>query len=207
MEAGRYRKKPVVIDAMRWDGGTDEATIIIDWILDQDGTARYHETVNTDREEILETIVVDTLDGIMKAQVGDWIIRGTRGEFYPCKPGPFSDTFEPEITYSEEDMEFKQFVRKPFIVEAIEITTENIYELSDLIGEFKEDHTGPWIEADPEKVPTVTKVTPGYWLTKMGRNVRCYSSRIFLESFMESTPSIERVLSKFQVEAPRRVPV
>jgi hypothetical protein len=203
MLSGRYRKKPVVVDAIRWDGGVEEATTIIDWVLDGDGTARYHEAVNTVPEEI----AIDTLEGTMNAQVGDWIIRGVKGEFYPCKPDVFELTYELDIDYFEEDMEFKHFVRKPFLVEAIEITTENIHELADLIGEFKEDHTGPYIEADPEKVPTVTKVTPGYWLTKMGKNVRCYSSRIFTEQFTESTPSIERVLNKFQVEAPRRIAV
>lgn len=203
MLAGRYRKKPIVVDAIRWDGGVEEATTIIDWVLDGDGTARYHEAVNNVPEEI----AIDTLEGTMSAQVGDWIIRGVKGEFYPCKPEIFEITYELDIAYSEEDMEFKHFVRKPFLVEAIEITTENIHELSDLIGEFKEDHNGPYIEADPEKVPTVTKVTPGYWLTRMGKNVRCYSNRIFTEQFTESTPSIERVLSKFEVEAPRRIPV
>ena len=203
MLAGRYRKKPIVVDAIRWDGGVEEATTIIDWVIDGDGTARYHEAVNNVPEEI----AIDTLEGTMSAQVGDWIIRGVKGEFYPCKPEIFEITYELDIAYSEEDMEFKHFVRKPFLVEAIEITTENIHELSDLIGEFKEDHTGPYIEADPDKVPTVTKVTPGYWLTRMGKNVRCYSNRIFTEQFMESTPSIERVLNKFDVEAPRRVPV
>ncbi len=203
MEAGRYRKKPVVIDAMRWDGGAEQATIIIDWILESEGTARYHESVN----DVPEEIVIDTLEGTMRCQVGDWVIRGVQNEFYPCKPDIFEATYEPEVTYSEEDMEFKHFVRKPFLVEAIEITTENIHELSELIGEFKEDHTGPYIEADPDKVPTVTKVTPGYWVTKMGKNVRCYSNRIFTEQFTESTPSIERVLNKFDVEAPRRVSV
>lgn len=203
MLAGRYRKKPIVNDAIRWDGGVEEATTIIDWVIENGGTARYHEAVNNVPEEI----AIDTLEGTMSAQVGDWIIRGVKGEFYPCKPEIFEITYELDIAYSEEDMEFKHFVRKPFLVEAIEITTENIHELSDLIGEFKEDHNGPYIEADPEKVPTVTKVTPGYWLTRMGKNVRCYSNRIFTEQFTESTPSIERVLSKFEVEAPRRIPV
>lgn len=203
MLAGRFRKKPFVIDAMRWDGGVEEATTLIDWIIEFGGTARYHESVNNVPEEI----AVDTIDATGVVSVGDWVIRGIKGEFYPCKPDIFETTYEPEITYTEEDMEFKHFVRKPFLVEAIEITTENIHELSDLIGEFKEDHTGPYIEADPEKVPTVTKVTPGYWLTRMGKNVRCYSNRIFTEQFTESTPSIERVLSAFDVEAPRRISI
>ena len=39
-------------------------------------------------------IFIDTLEGTMKAVQDDWIVRGTRGEFYPVKPEPFTDTFE-----------------------------------------------------------------------------------------------------------------
>ncbi|MDJ0490611.1 hypothetical protein QNA24_29970 [Rhodococcus qingshengii] len=41
-----------------------------------------------------ELIAIDTLEGTMFAQPGDWVVEGTRGEFYPVKPGPFADTFE-----------------------------------------------------------------------------------------------------------------
>lgn len=41
-----------------------------------------------------DTLKIPTLEGTMTAQPGDWIIRGTRGEFYPVKPEPFADTFE-----------------------------------------------------------------------------------------------------------------
>ena len=80
----RYRKKPVVIEAMQWDGTAAGATPIIDWVLQGGGTARYHDTC----------IAIDTLEGTMLAGPGDWIIRGVQGEHYPCKPDIFDLTYE-----------------------------------------------------------------------------------------------------------------
>jgi len=40
-------------------------------------------------------IEIATLEGVMRADVGDWIIRGVAGEFYPCKPDIFAATYEP----------------------------------------------------------------------------------------------------------------
>jgi hypothetical protein len=41
-------------------------------------------------------IYLDTLEGTMRADVGDWVIKGVKGEFYPCKPDIFEATYEPE---------------------------------------------------------------------------------------------------------------
>lgn len=77
----KYRKRPVVIDAVQWTG---ENCAEIDAFLDdqEDGTAPGHP------------IVIETLGGDVTAQVGDWIIRGVQGEFYPCKPDIFAETYE-----------------------------------------------------------------------------------------------------------------
>ena len=48
-------------------------------------------------------MVIRTLEGDMKVSLGDWVIRGTRGEFYPLKPGQFADTFEPVDNDTKED--------------------------------------------------------------------------------------------------------
>jgi hypothetical protein len=75
----RYRKKPVEVEAVRWDGGNEhemEAFIACRWWLD-DGD-----------------IYIGTLEGDMRATEGDWIIRGVQGEFYPCKPDIFEATYE-----------------------------------------------------------------------------------------------------------------
>lgn len=92
--------------------------------------------------------------------------------------------------------QFRSFIRKPFRVSAVEITRENIREVADMIGEFREDDSGPYIEADPEKVPTVNRVIPGYWVTQMGKNIRCYSPKAFHEQFAEMTPSLDRLMRK-----------
>jgi hypothetical protein len=87
----KFRKKPVEVDAMRWNGTPHAATPIIDWILNNGGTARWHE-----HEDGRSThIAIDTLEGVMSADIGDWIIRGVKGEFYPCKPDIFEATYDP----------------------------------------------------------------------------------------------------------------
>lgn len=80
-----YRKKPVVINAVQWDGTVEEATDIINWILTGELVARYHDD---------PAIMIDTLEGTMRADPGDWIIKGVNGEFYPCKPDIFAQTYE-----------------------------------------------------------------------------------------------------------------
>lgn len=87
---------------------------------------------------------------------------------------------------------FTTFVRKPFVVEAVEITEENIKEVANYVGDLrhKEDGT-PYILVDRRLVPNVERVYPGYFMTKMGENVRCYSRRIFREQFMVQTDQIK----------------
>jgi len=85
-------------------------------------------------------------------------------------------------------MDANTFIRRPFVVEAIRITPENIEELAPEVGtlEHKTDGT-PYIKVDRNKVPAVFKVWVGYWLTRMNGNVRCYSSKVFKEQFTEAT--------------------
>jgi len=92
----RYRKKPIEIEAVRWDGTAVAATPIIDWILNQDGSAAYHcpHDMGCAGTAAGHTIGIRTLEGRMQATPGDWIIRGIQGEFYPCKPDIFAATYE-----------------------------------------------------------------------------------------------------------------
>ena len=85
------------------------------------------------------------------------------------------------------------FVRKPFNVEAVEITTENIEELAEFIGtvKYKEGSGQPYIHVDKRLVPNIYKVYPGFWMTRMNDNIRCYSRKIFMEQFVETTPEIQ----------------
>jgi len=105
-------------------------------------------------------------------------------------------------------MEFTTFVRKPFQVEAIEITNDNITDIAELIGKlnYKEDGT-PFIKVNRWKMQGLDRVYLGFWMTKMGdeENIRCYSRRIFTEQFTESDPSIAgwvEYLNKDIEEAP-----
>lgn len=105
MTPQRFRKRPVTIEAMRWDGTPEGATPIIDWVLangpDDGPVARYspYRLVKIDgdppsMERTEPTIAIETLEGTMTASAGDWIIRGVQGEFYPVKPDIFDATYE-----------------------------------------------------------------------------------------------------------------
>jgi hypothetical protein len=98
MQPKRYRKKPVEVEAMQWDGTAEGATPIIDWILREGGSAVYtcSDPVRCSEHDgdTPHVISIPTLEGTMNVSLGDYVIRGTRGEFYPCKPEPFADTFE-----------------------------------------------------------------------------------------------------------------
>jgi hypothetical protein len=76
----RYRKKPVEIDAIRWTGENGDE--IESWSA---GRVRCEG----------RQAVVRTLEGEMRGDVGDWIIRGVQGEYYPCKNDVFVTTYEP----------------------------------------------------------------------------------------------------------------
>ena len=94
----KYRKKPVITAAMRWDGTAQEATAIIDWALSNDVSIHFRcrdQSGECHTGEVgTHDLAIPTLEGTMLANPGDWIVRGTEGEFYPCKPAAFEATFE-----------------------------------------------------------------------------------------------------------------
>jgi len=78
----KYRKKPVVIEAIQFTGkNEDEINAFLA------GGTRDH-VVTT------EQVHISTLEGTMRADLKDWIIKGVKGEFYPCKPDIFEATYE-----------------------------------------------------------------------------------------------------------------
>ena len=87
---GRFRKKPVVIEAEQFDGTIGSANNILAWIGSSAGVAR---RAHASKPE--EGLFIETLEGLHHARGGDWIIRGVKGEFYPCKPDIFAATYEP----------------------------------------------------------------------------------------------------------------
>lgn len=84
-------------------------------------------------------------------------------------------------------MEFNTYIRKPFIVEAVEITDENIEEVAALIGKIKinEETEVAFIALDRRVIPNVGRAYVGWWLTKLGDNYRCYAPKVFTEQFIE----------------------
>lgn len=80
----QYRKKPVVVQALQWDGANVDE--VLDFISTK-GLVR-RSTIDNSR------IYIDTLEGEMTASKDDWIIQGVKGEFYPCKPDIFEATYE-----------------------------------------------------------------------------------------------------------------
>jgi len=80
----KFMKKPVVIEAEQFtEDNKDRAFNFI--------TCNCYPERD---EEGNPTIKIQTLEGIMTAQLGDWIIKGVKGEFYPCKPDIFTETYE-----------------------------------------------------------------------------------------------------------------
>lgn len=81
----KYRKKPVVIEANQ---------VFADYHCLEDFPFSEASKFVMGNDEKGFYIKIETLEGIMKARVGDWIIRGIKGEYYPCKPDIFEQTYE-----------------------------------------------------------------------------------------------------------------
>jgi len=92
----KFRKKPVVIEAYQFNpGGGNSVANVPAWFVDALLTKKIY--VHDDQQHL----GINTLEGVMQADVGDWIIRGVKGELYPCKPDIFSETYdrEPEVEH------------------------------------------------------------------------------------------------------------
>lgn len=82
----KYRKKPVVIEAFVWTGGPDQ-TEDPEWIVAaiEAGDVTFEP----------DAMLIHTLEGVMRTNVGDYVIKGVQNEIYPCKPDIFEATYEP----------------------------------------------------------------------------------------------------------------
>lgn len=83
----KYRKKPVIIEAIQFEDNSDRIIEIHEFMGGDTIRVNYEDKDNPYLE-------IETLEGIMKASVGDYIIKGVNGEFYPCKPDIFEKTYE-----------------------------------------------------------------------------------------------------------------
>lgn len=88
IEMPKFRKKPVEIEAIQWTGDVEAFR---PWIDELGGVP--FTIVKPYSPEC--SIKIKTLEGEMEASPNDWIIRGVKGEFYPCKPDIFAATYEP----------------------------------------------------------------------------------------------------------------
>ena len=97
----KYKKKPVIIDAIQWTGGN--MVEIADFAK---GFAKFDEIRQSDAENKIPAqydLSIQTLEGTMQASRGDYIIKGVNGEFYPCKPDIFEKTYEKADSVSAMD--------------------------------------------------------------------------------------------------------
>jgi len=81
----KFRKKPVVIEAFHFK---DNPFSVCRW------AEQFNDEIRWKIVGSGSCIIIQTLEGDMRADVGDWIIRGVQGEFYPCKPDIFDETYE-----------------------------------------------------------------------------------------------------------------
>ena len=80
MSVRKFQKIPVVIEAMQWNGPADDSALAAfagNWV------------------SIGARVYITTPEGAMSVSPGDWVIRGTKGEFYPCKPDIFATIYQP----------------------------------------------------------------------------------------------------------------
>lgn len=82
----KYRKKPVIVEAHMFAGGREEPGWPEGWLA----TQHYFS-------EDGEAVFIRTLEGEMRGTKGDFIIKGVKGEFYPCKADIFKQTYEPVV--------------------------------------------------------------------------------------------------------------
>lgn len=83
----KYRKKPVIIEAIQFEDNSDRIIEIHEFMGGDTIRVNYEDKDNP-------YLKIETLEGTMKASVGDYIIKGVNGEFYPCKPDIFEKTYE-----------------------------------------------------------------------------------------------------------------
>lgn len=91
----KYRKKPVEVDAIQWDGNN-----LVQCIRFMGQRVNLADRIESDKFDDYREIIrknglkINTLEGVMNVDIGDYIIRGIKGEFYPCKPDIFDRTYE-----------------------------------------------------------------------------------------------------------------
>jgi len=82
----KYRKKPAIIEAIQFFDDAETLSKISDFMNDE---------IRVDYKNPSKPVLkIKTLEGVMSANIGDYIIKGVKGEFYPCKPDIFEMSYE-----------------------------------------------------------------------------------------------------------------
>ena len=115
----QFRRKPVVIEAIQFDGTNKEE--IQNFVGDEIG-----QDVNS------KDLFITTLEGIMIASVGDYIIKGVQGEFYPCKPDIF------EQTYNEVQENTSDLITEVNVTELLKIAEQSEQQYNAVVKQNKE---------------------------------------------------------------------
>ena len=84
----KYRKKPVIIEAIQFNGSDSIQLMVNAW------NGPFLDCAEFDCDEITCELHIETLEGTHRANIGDYIIKGIAGEFYPCKPDIFEKSYE-----------------------------------------------------------------------------------------------------------------
>lgn len=98
---GYYRKKPVVIEAMQFTGNNStEIQLFVGKKLKCNIPPHGMQLALNDIPDEAFTVIIPTLEGDMTAHRGDWIIKGIKNEFYPCKPEIFDATYDEVVIHN-----------------------------------------------------------------------------------------------------------
>lgn len=109
----KFRKKPIVIEAIQFTGSN--CYELSKW-------DKFFESL--EHLQLAKFLTIQTLEGVHHADVGDWIIRGIKGELYPCKPDIFAATYEPTEPNDENVEEAKRYPKE--VLDFVKFETRRI---------------------------------------------------------------------------------
>jgi hypothetical protein len=93
-EPQKFRKKPVEVEAIFFDGTEESADDVVAWVFEHDNNAEIDSEQDVHGQM---TLRIKTLEGPMTVGPDWWVIRGVKGEFYPCRSDIFEATYEPVV--------------------------------------------------------------------------------------------------------------
>ena len=90
----KFQKKPVIIEALEWDGSSHRP--MFDFLGGEQSSSigTHGKNFYIDYAKVTGGLIIKTLEGEHLANIGDWIIKGVEGEYYPCKPSVFKKTYD-----------------------------------------------------------------------------------------------------------------